>query len=140
MMRVLVLFAFVASPGWADSVIATRLIRAQTVIAATDMTLVSAEIPGALADTMMAIVQEARVTLYPGRAIRAEDLGPAAIIERNQIVALSYTAGGLGIVTDGRALARGSLGEVIRVMNLSSRNTVFGQVAADGSVQVGSRP
>lgn len=137
-MRALLITAILAgSPGLADSVIATRMIRAQTVLSAQDMTLVDAKIPGAIGALSLAIGQEARVALYPGRAIRASDIGAPAIIDRNQIIPLTYSAGGLTIATDGRSLARAGAGEMIRVLNLASRNTVFGRVKADGTVQVG---
>mgnify|MGYP003670436443 FL=1 len=140
-MRFLFLLAFcTAGPALAESVIATRGIRAQTILSAMDMALVDAEIPGALTDLSAAIGQETRTTLYPGRAIRESDLGAPTIIERNQIIPLTYSAGGLRIETDGRALARGGAGDMIRVMNISSRNTVSGRVIADGTVQVGQTP
>ncbi len=121
----------------AESLIATRTIRAQSVLDQADITLVAAEIPGALSVSADAIGQEARITLYAGRAVRAEDLGPPATVERNQIVPLSYSAGGLSITTEGRALLRGGTGDTIRVMNLASRTTVYGRIADDGRVLVG---
>lgn len=132
-----ILLIFFALPALADSVVATRTIRAQTALTAEDLTLVAMEIPGALTDTAAAIGQEARVAIYAGRPIRQADLGPSAIIARNQIIALAYTAGGLTILTEGRALARGGVGDVIEVMNLSSRNKVLGQIGPDGVVRVG---
>lgn len=137
MIRLVLISLMLAGPVRAESLIATRVIRAQTVLSASDMTLVAAEIDGALSDPAEALGLEARVTLYPGRAIRGSDIGPPAMVERNQLVTLIYRAGGLGITTEGRALARGGTGDVIRVMNLASRMTVAGRVAADGSVQVG---
>jgi len=124
-------------PAFADTVIATRTIRAQTLIEPGDVALVAAEVPGALTDTALAIGQEARVVLYAGRPIRGGDLGPAAVIERNQTVTLQYSVGGLAIATEGRALGRGGPGDVIRVMNLASRSTVSGRVQPDGTVAVG---
>jgi flagellar basal body P-ring formation protein FlgA len=53
---------------------------------------------------------------------------------------LRYAAGPLAITTEGRALARGGAGDVIRVLNLSSRNTVTGRVQPDGAVSVGTYP
>ena len=106
-------------------------------LTAEDLTLVAMEIPGALTDTTAAIGQEARVMIYAGRPIRQTDLGPGAVIERNQIIPLSYAAGGLSILTEGRALARGGVGDVIEVMNLSSRIKVSGQIGPDGVVRVG---
>ncbi|MGB3278078.1 MAG: flagellar basal body P-ring formation chaperone FlgA [Pseudorhodobacter sp.] len=138
MLRALILFTILASPSAAESLVATRVIRAQTLLAAGDVSLVASDIVGALADPAEALGKEARVTLYPGRAIRAVDVGPPALVERNQIVTLIYNAGGLGITTDGRALARGGLGDVIQVMNLSSRALIAGQVGENGIVFIGS--
>lgn len=131
-----VLLFLIPAQALADSLVATRTIRAQSVISATDFTTVAAEIPDALTEASLAIGQEARVAIYAGRPIRAADLGPMAVIERNQVIPLSYQAGGLAIVTEGRALARGAEGDVIPVMNLSSRSKVFGTVGPDGTVRV----
>jgi flagellar basal body P-ring formation protein FlgA len=77
------------------------------------------------------------VTIYAGRPIRAADIGAPALVERNQIVPLVYAAGGLQITAEGRALDRGGEGDVIRVMNLSSRVQVTGIVDETGAVRVG---
>ncbi len=135
-MRLALLILCAANPALADSLIATHTIRAQTVLTAEDFTLVAADIPGALNDPKAAIGLEARVTLYAGRPISAADVGSAALVERNQTVSLVYRAGGLSILTDGKALARGGPGDVIKVMNLASRVTVTGTVRPDGSVTV----
>lgn len=131
------LFLILPEIAMADSLVATRTIRAQSVVQMDDVTLVAAAIPGALTGTDGAVGLEARVAIYAGRPIKASDLGPPALIDRNQIVSLSYQSGGLAILAEGRALARGGVGDVIRVMNLASRSTVSGRVAADGTVQVG---
>jgi len=120
----------------AESIVATHTIRAQTVLNAEDFTFVDAEIPGALTDPASVIGQEARVTIYAGRPITADAVGTAAVVERNQTVALVFKSTGLSILTEGRALTRGGVGEVIRVMNLSSHTTVTGTIEADGSVSV----
>lgn len=136
MWRALIILLF-ASPVMAESVVATRTIRAQTVIGPDDLTLVNAELPGAISDTAAAIGLEARVAIYAGRPVRLADLGPPTLVQRNQVVALVYLAGGLAISTEGRALARGSEGEVIRVINLASRTTVSGRIGPNGAVFVG---
>lgn len=139
-MRILALLLALPAMAQADSLVATRTIPAQSVLAETDMTLVAAAIPGALGSLPEAVGLEARVTLYAGRPIHAQDLGPPAVVDRNQIVTLSYVAGALAIVTEGRALARGGVGDQIRVMNLASRTTVTGLIMADGMVQVAANP
>lgn len=130
------LFLLIPLPAMADSLVATRTIRAQSVLTADDFTLVAAQIPDALTAATDALGQEARVAIYAGRPIRAADLGPLAIVERNQIVPLAFQAGGLAILTEGRALSRGAAGDVISVMNLASRSKVFGTVGPDGTVRV----
>lgn len=139
-MRWAVILALAAGPAAADTLVPLRTIRAQQIVGATDLGLIAGTVPGALTHPDAATGLEARRTLYPGRPIRAEDLGPPAIVERNGIVALAYSRGGLRILTEGRALARGGAGDVIRVMNLASKSTVTGRIAADGSVIVGPSP
>jgi flagellar basal body P-ring formation protein FlgA len=133
----LMLFPEIAS---AESVIALRTIQAQSVVTAEDLNAVDAVIDGAVSDAALVIGQEARVTIYAGRPIRPADFGPAALVDRNQIVSLVYDAGGLQIVTEGRALGRGGTGDIIRAMNLSSRTTVSGTVTTTGAVRVGPTP
>lgn len=123
-------------PASADSLVATRTIRAQSLIAPQDVTLVAAAIPGALDHADLAVGLETRIAIYAGRPILADAIGPAAIIARNQIVTLVFGGSGLTITAEGRALARGGVGDRVQVMNLTSRNTVFGHIAADGTVRV----
>ena len=83
-----------------------------------------------------AVGKEVRVNIYAGRPVRAADLASPALIERNQVVTLNYSHGGLTIATDARALDRAGPGERIRVMNLESRSMVTGVVMVDGTVNV----
>ncbi len=136
MLRVLLLVAL-AAPASAESLVATRTICAKTLVAVEDLTLVSAELPGALTDPDQAVGLEARVAIYAGKPVRPGDLGPPTLVDRNQLVKLVYLSGGLAISTEGRALARGSEGDDVRVMNLGSRNTVTGRIGPDGAVYVG---
>lgn len=136
MLRLALLLAL-ASPALADSLVATRTIRARTLVLPDDVTLVDADLPGALSDAEAAVGLEARVAIYAGKPVRPGDLGPPTLVERNQMVTLVYLSGGLAISTEGRALARGSKGDEVRVMNLGSRNTVTGRIGPDGAVYVG---
>jgi flagella basal body P-ring formation protein FlgA len=136
MWMVLVLL-LTCGPALAESVVATRTIPALSLIGPEDVTLVDATLQDALADPTLAIGQETRVAIYAGRPVRAFDLGPPTLVERNQLVPLIYRSGGLAISTEGRALARGAAGEVIRIMNLGSRTTVSGRIGPDGAVYVG---
>lgn len=126
-----------AGAARADIVVPARNIPARSLIAAADLVLRAGEVPGALADPERIAGMEARVALYANRPIRPGDIGPPAVIERNQIVALVYSRNGLSITTEGRALDRAGPGDVVRVMNLASRTTVSARITPDGSAHVG---
>lgn len=127
--------AMAGLPAQAEMLIAARTLRAQSVITANDLILRDGPDTG-LSDPADVIGQEARVTIYAGRPLRPGDIGPPALIERNQIVPLIYESNILRIETEARALDRAGLGEVVRVLNLSSRNPVMGEVQENGSVLV----
>ncbi|MBZ4022012.1 flagella basal body P-ring formation protein FlgA [Rhodobacter sp. TJ_12] len=120
----------------AGSVVSVRTLRAQSVLSPDDLALIEEEVPGALENVDQAIGLETRVTIYPGRPIRAGDLAPPALVERNQMIPIAYQRGGLSIQTEGRALDRGAIGEAIRVMNMASKTTVFATIGADGVAYV----
>ncbi len=130
-------FVAAAAPAFADSMVTTHTIKAQTVVAPEDVAMVAADIPGALTTLADAVGLETKVTLYAGRPVHLDDLTQPTLVQRNQMVRLIFASSGLTIHTDGRALERGALGDVINVMNLSSHLTVKGSVAPDGSVSVG---
>ena len=133
------LFPFLLLLGnmaYAESVIATRLIRPREVLTADTLALHDFTRPIGFASIDEIIGLEARRAIYPGRPITSDDIGPPAVIERNAIVPLLFRQHGLTILTEGRALSRAASGEVLRVMNLSSRQTIFGTAMADGTVLI----
>jgi flagella basal body P-ring formation protein FlgA len=136
MIRTVTAILLIATPICADTVLAARTIPAQTTIMPEDLIVNSRTIPGGVTDPQEIIGMEARVALYAGRPIHAGDVGFPAVVERNQIIALHYNQHGLAISTEGRALGRAGPGDVIRVMNVSSRSTVTAQIGADGAAYV----
>lgn len=126
-----------AWPAAADTLIASRTIRAQAILTAADLAVIEKTTPGTLTMAEEALGLEARVVLYAGRPIRPQDIGPPAIVERNQIVTVYFRSGALIIAADARALTRAGVGDLVRVMNLASRNTITGVVREDGTVTVG---
>lgn len=137
LLPVLILFGLCADAALASSVMPVRAIRAQSMLSPDDLELSDdAAMPGAVQSIEDAVGMEAKVTLYPGRPILEAQIGPPAVIERNQPVRMTFAQGPLLITTEGRALDRGGVGEPVRVMNLTSRQVVMGSVAADGSVKV----
>lgn len=138
MRGLLIFLLLLAPPAGAQTLIAAHTIRARAILGPEDLSTIKARVPGALSEASEALGQEARVVLYAGRPIRSGDVGPPALVDRNQRVKLAYRRGGLMIRAEGRALGRGGVGDAIRVMNTDSRSTVSGIVQADGSVAVGA--
>lgn len=129
--------ALSAGAVFAQSVTPVRALRGQSVLAAEDLALAEEAVPGGIAAIEDAVGLEAKVALYPGRPILASQLRAPALVERNAVVRMAYRSGPLRIVTEGRALDRAAAGELVRVMNLTSKQTVTGVVAVDGSIEVG---
>ena len=131
-----VCLCFWALPATADIVVAVRTIPAQTVIGPEDLALRDVDMPGGIEDPALIIGMEARIALYANRPIRPGDVGFPAIVNRNDMVMLIYQSGRLLISTEGRALDRAGPGDMVRVMNLASRNAVSARMGADGAAYV----
>lgn len=138
MKHLVLLLVLLPDLSFADTLVAARTIRSQTILTAADVAIQPADRVGGFTSPDEVIGLEARVALYAGRPIQPGDVGPAAVIERNQIVPLIYRGAGLTIIAEARALGRAGPGDQLRVMNLGSRSTVNGTVTPDGSVLVGN--
>lgn len=136
-MRALLLIAALATPGavWAGSLAALRTLPAGSLIAPDDVGF-NAALSGGLDDPAQVIGKETRVTVYEGRPILAASLIAPTLVDRNQIVTVGWSRGGLSIQTEGRALGRGGAGDVIRVLNIASRVTVSARINPDGTLSV----
>ncbi|MCA8869501.1 MAG: flagellar basal body P-ring formation protein FlgA [Rhodobacteraceae bacterium] len=120
----------------AQVVVANRTIRGKSLISAADLALVDKSMPGGFDNIDEVDGMEARTILYPGQVVRRSDIGPPAVVERNEVVTLYFSNGILTISTEGRALARAGIGDQIRVMNLDSRTTLTGIVTNPGVIRV----
>lgn len=120
----------------ADTVLAATAIRAGSVLTVSDLKMSDVRIVGALQDKGQAVGRQTKRNLFPGHAIFAEDLQKPHLVERNQLVTLTFHRLGLSISTEGRTLDAGAIGDRIRVLNANSRTTVVGTVLSDGSISV----
>lgn len=136
MIRLAVFFIMTTFPLLAETVVAARTIPAQSLIAPEDLVMRSGNVPGGTDDPLLLVGMEARVALYAGRPIRPADVGFPAVVDRNELIPLIYDSGGLLISTEGRALGRAGVGEMIRVMNMASRNTVTARIGENGAAYV----
>lgn len=136
MIRLAIIIALWAGSACAEALVAARTLPARSIIGPEDLLLRDVNFAGAETDPLLFIGMETRVALYAGRPVRVADVGAPAVVERNQIIPLVYDHGGLRIATEGRALARAGPGDVIRVMNLSSRTTVTARIHEGGQAVV----
>lgn len=123
------------APAMADGLVAARILRRGTVLSAADLRLDPA-ISGPLTTPEAVLGQELRVSVSEGRPIDPDFLSAPQLITRNQIVTIAYESANLRIEIEGRALSSGGVNDVIRVMNNTSRTTLNGRVAADGTIIV----
>lgn len=134
-MRWLVLLLVMASPATAE-ITAARTLPVGAILGPADLVIAEGT-PASEAGAVIGL--QTRVIIYAGRAVTPAQLGPPMLVDRNQIVTLSYDAGALSIRAEGRALSAGAAGDVIRVMNLTSRQTVTATIRPDGILTVAAR-
>lgn len=136
MLRTLLLFLLLAGPAMAESLSLLRGLRAGEIVGAGDLVRGEDTYQGAISDPAEAVGKEVVRNLYPGQPIYPIDLQEQRLVQRNQLVTISFHRRGLSIVTEGRALDEGAAGDTVRVMNSGSRQTVTGTVLVDGTVSV----
>ena len=136
-MRGLIILALSLVPALAEAGVlaAARTLPAGTVITAADLRAVDGSRTG-ITDPSAAIGMQTRITIYEGRPLHGSMLQPPRLVNRNQMLRLTFQRGALRIVTEGRALDDAAAGDVIRVMNMASRSTVSARIAADGTAIV----
>ena len=128
----------ISSKAAAESVVAAHTIRSNAILQESDMRVDERSHPDAVSEIKNLVGLETREILYAGRPIRPSQVGPPTLVRRNDIVAMHFHAGSIQIATEGRALGQASLGEAVRVMNLTSRNTVTAIVQGPSRVFVGT--
>ena len=132
MMRMSLLFVLFGNLAAAEALFATRIIPANSIISVEDIVLRDENVSGAAVDHTFVVGMEARKSIFAGRPIMSSDVGVPAVVERNQIIELVFQSNGLLIKTDGRALDRAGPGDLVRVMNLSSRSIVTAAIDEKG--------
>lgn len=130
------LLPVVVSPAFAATVTANSTLSRGTMISSGD---ISVEVDGAEAsqDVLAQYVGKELIrTIYTGTEIRERDVQEPVLVKRNSPVTMIYRVGRLEISTNGRALSEGAMGEIVRVMNMDSRQAVEGRVTALGVVEM----
>lgn len=125
------------APAFAQSVEATRALSRGMIVTLDDVALSDREARRGEAQRFDQVIgKEVKRSVYRGRAIRLASLGAPTLVERNDIVELTYRAGTLSLRAEGRAMRAGGMGELVRVMNLDSRTIITGRISGPGRVEV----
>lgn len=136
---VVLLTALFAAAAAAQTVVPEHTLRPGHMVTAEDIRISEQPLNGTYSNVSQVIGQEVQRVLYRGRPLQAGDVGPRALVHRNDIVTLIYKTGTLNIATEGRALGRGAVGDTLRVLNLVSKNTVLGHVSDLAEVTVSGK-
>lgn len=91
---------------------------------------------GYLTDPSQLHRRHLKMAAGPGTALTPDLLAPDVMIKRGQRVTLVAVAGGIEVLAEGEAIANGTAGGRVRVLNLSSRRIVEGQVESADRVRV----
>lgn len=131
-----VIAAALLSTGFADDegVTAARTIRVGSIITSADIAPPSGE--AGLREASQFVGLEAARTIFKGEPVTREQLRQPTLVARNAIVAMEFARGSLVISTEGRAMEDGAAGQLVRVMNLSSKRIVPATVVAANTVRI----
>lgn len=127
----LILSAFLASAilfaprSWAED-LAVRPLPRGTILTAADLSGGNPDLIG------LEVIRHLR----KGQAVDRSVLREPHIVKRNDRVALVFVQGRLRLETTGRSLESGALGDRVTVMNMESRQKVFGYVNGPETVEV----
>lgn len=78
----------------------------------------------------------ARRMIPAGRPIRSSDLIAPQIVERGELVTLSLQSGILNLSTQAKALDNGAKGDIIRVVNTTSNQTLHALITGEKTVEI----
>ena len=135
--RIALILALLPLSVAADEIAAARNLPAGTILTHADLVVTTtARVGLAPAD---AVGKQLRSAVYRGRPISARHLTAPTVVNRNQLITLTYEDAALRIETEARALGAGGEGDLIRVMNLSSRATLMARINVDGTATVAQR-
>ncbi|MCH8239241.1 MAG: flagellar basal body P-ring formation protein FlgA [Proteobacteria bacterium] len=124
------------------AIVPTRAIQRGDIIVSEDLKIMhlprSRVATSAIDDIESAVGMAARYRLVEGRPIRISDIEKPKLVKRNDSVIIIYKSPGLSLKSRGRALADGTRGQSVSVLNIQSKRTIEANVTGPGIVTVSS--
>lgn len=74
----------------------------------------------------------------PGKPLKTIDLEAPQVITRGDVVTMLFQSGAMTLTASGKAMEHGAKGDIIRVVNNSSKKTIEGLVTGDKEVTITS--
>jgi len=92
----------------------------------------------AITDVTQILGHTVKRALPAGKLLLESDFQMPVTIAKGSSVLITYRFGALTLSMQGRALEDGGTGDLIRIMNPTSKKTIFAEVISDGYVKVSS--
>lgn len=93
----------------------------------------------AVVDMSDAVGMEVKRSLRADAPLQTNDLKPAAVIRKGEMVQLVYASAGVRLTTSGLAQQDAGRGEPVRILNQYTKRTIEAVAYADGEARVGGR-
>lgn len=122
-----------------ETAVLTRTLERGDTLKSADVTMerrARAEVGSDAVSREQVLGMQTRKQLRAGQALRSADLSKPELVQRDQSVTLIYETAGIYLTIRGKAVEGGAEGDIVTVMNLSSKRTVSGTVTARGQVTV----
>jgi flagellar basal body P-ring formation protein FlgA len=87
-------------------------------------------------DAALLIGSTPRKSILSGNPVRLTDIEKPKVITRGDSVTLVFDKGGMYLTTKGRAMEDGTIGDIIKISNVSSNRQIEGRVTANKEVTV----
>ena len=103
----------------------------------TFLTMDESDLVGNMATDISEIVgQVTRLTLRSGQPVRLHSLARAVAVDRGQSVTVLWSVASINLTAQGKAMEKGGVGDVIRVVNTKSNQTVMAEIIDGRTVRI----
>jgi len=120
---------------WSRNIAAGEIVRAEDLVwADVQSHMAAADAPR---DADSVIGQAAKRPLRAGSAVSAKDLSSPQVIKKGDLIAVTFSDGGVSLTLQATAMQSAAVGESFSVMNTQSKKTIVAVATGPGTAAVG---